>query len=147
MSSTRLLEQKLTYRYMDTYRSACTSHPELITFIPRLELIFNAWVDNIGQTDQLMKLPTKNKDYLIDKIKIRMGLLTKAVNRVLQAKIEPERQEHTGKVVPTPDGLLAALERYVSSAMLVRADINRNYNGPGEFSEHGAPRHDNGKSV
>jgi hypothetical protein len=100
---------------MDTYRSACTSHPELITFVPRLELIFNAWVDNIGQTDQLMKLPAKNKEYLIDKIKIRMGLLTEAVSRVLQAKIEPERQESTGKVVPTPDGLLAALERYVLS--------------------------------
>jgi hypothetical protein len=100
---------------MDRYRSACTSHPALITFVPRLELIFNAWVDNLGPTDQLMKLPAKSKEYLIDKIKIRMGVLTKAVSRDLQAKIEPERQESTGKVIPTPDGFLAALERYALS--------------------------------
>lgn len=102
-------------RYFETYRSACTTHPEIVEFVRYLEEMFNEWSGCLEAPDQLVELPSVDRLYLVGKVKNRLKMLVKAVDRVLkpQAAREIEEENHNARVQPTNDGMIAALERYV----------------------------------
>lgn len=67
---------------METYRSACISHPDIVKFARDLADLFNTWVENIGYRDRIPELSEKDREYLLGKIRDRLDTLVKATEQV-----------------------------------------------------------------
>lgn len=99
-------------RLFETYRSTCTSHPELFAFVHDLEAYFEEWTKNIGSVDPLAQMSDENRNYLIDKVRSRLQKLVKAVDLAINSRAAVEEEiDPNAKLIPTSDGLIAALER------------------------------------